>query len=267
MRYPWNLNYWKSGEWQAVNERLHDMEKAGVRYNPDRSNLFRSLTATGGVENTRVVIVGQDPYPGHTMATGLAFSIPRVFDRDRFPPTLRQFFAEYSRDLGYGTPSHGDLSEWAEQGVLLWNAIPSCTDGRSLSHDWPEYECLNREIFGLLSQKGIVFAFLGSVAKRYADIPGPNNRVILTSHPSPRGSMNSRTPFRGSRLFSTINGHLNSLGLDPIDWRLDDVPASQKNLSQSALAGGSILQNVTGVDLGGRQRVYKPNLMHSTFEL
>jgi uracil-DNA glycosylase len=211
--------------------------------------------------------VGQDPYPAHKFATGLAFSIPSKYGRSDFPGTLRQIFSEYQSDLGYPLPRHGDLTRWTEQGVLLWNAIPSCTDGDSLSHDWPEYGSLNREVFRRLSEKGVVFALLGSVARRYAnDVDLRNNKIILTSHPSPRGSLNAKMPFRGSRLFSTINGYLNQLGLDPINWRLDDelkhgdvglgyIPPDEVR--------GSILQNVTGVSLGepdGRPKVkfYKP---------
>jgi uracil-DNA glycosylase len=266
MRYPWNLDYWKSGEWQVVNERLHDMEKAGVRFNPTRSDLFRSLTAVGHPSLVRVVLVGQDPYPQHRYATGQAFSIPPQYLRVDFPPTLREIFAEYERDLGYGIPSNGDLSYWVEQGVLLWNVIPSCEDGKSLSHDWEEYQYLNREIFRILSERGIVFAFLGGVARRYAPAITPNNRVITTSHPSPRGSLNSKMPFNGSRLFTTINGHLTELGLEPIDWRLDGTP-SEKDLRRTNLGGGSILPNITGVQIPGLKGHLSPSFANSTFEV
>lgn len=259
MRYPWGLDFWKSGEWQVCNERLKDMETKNVRYNPVRSNLFRSLSRIDPGD-VRVCIVGQDPYPTRAFATGIAFSIPPEFGRNQFPPTLREIFREYSSDLGYEIPSHGDLSRWVDQGVLLWNAVPVTRDGISLGCDWEEWQYLNREVFGVLSDRGVVFCFLGGVARRYASlIPRTNNRVIETSHPSPRGSLSSRTPFRGSRLFSTVNQKLSEIGLEPIDWKLDGI-VGEKDVPGPDVVGGSLLLNITGADLGGHPRNPKPNL-------
>lgn len=253
MTRPWNLNYWKSGEWQVCDERLHDLHKAGLGFNPVRAHLFNNLACVS-VQHCRVAIIGQDPYPQHEFARGHAFSIPEHFTPGEYPPTLREIFAEYQRDLGYPIPPHGSLRRWIDEGVLLWNVIPTCTNGLSLSHDWVEYEPLNREVLGRLSDKGIVFAFLGGVAKRYLDVVNPgNNRIIATSHPSPRGSRSSRTPFNGSRLFSTINDKLNELGLDPIEWRLDDG-GSIRDIQGTDMDGSRVLQNITGVDLGGQPR-------------
>lgn len=251
---PWNLNYFKSGEWQVCDERLRDLDAAGTEWSPGRYHLFLNLKRVS-VSDCRVCIVGQDPYPRRRYATGHAFSIPAEFGPADYPPTLRELFGEYRRDLGYPIPPNGNLQRWVDEGVLLWNAIPSCTNGASLSHDWDEYVPLNREVLGRLSDKGIVFAFLGGVAKRYVEVVNPlNNRIITTSHPSPRGSRNSRVPFNGSRLFSTINDKLNELGLDPIEWRLD-VPASNNHLPPSEVDGAKVLQNITGADLGGRERL------------
>lgn len=219
MIYPWKLKYWQSGEWQVVNERLKDLEKAGVVYNPVRSRMLEALRVTSPGE-VRVAIIGQDPYPDRRFATGYAFSIPEEFEPSEFPPTLRTIFSEYSSDLRLPSPSNGSLLRWAAQGVLLWNAYPTCRNGHSLSHAWDEYRYLTKEITEVLSEKGIVFAFLGSVAREYAQYVTSNNEVIVTSHPSPRGKLNSRSPFTGSRIFSTINDRLNKLGLDTIDWRL-----------------------------------------------
>lgn len=224
MIYPWKLNYWQTGEWQVVNERLHDMEKKHEVYNPSRRNLFKALQNLKP-EDCKVVIVGQDPYPQSRYATGTAFSIPRDIEAADFPQTLNTIYKEYASDLHYPIPSHGDLGQWTGRGVLLWNAIPSCTKGRSLSHDWDEYSYLTKEIITKLSaQGGIVFAFLGAVARRYiSDVDLTSNTVLYTSHPSPRGSLNSRNPFLGSRIFTTINDKLADLGGQPIDWRLDDA--------------------------------------------
>lgn len=249
MIYPWKLNYWQTGEWQVCNERLKDLEKAGVLFNPARPLLFKALQSTR-LEEVRVCILGQDPYPDHRMATGYAFSIPGGFSREEFPATLNQIFKEYCSDLGYEFPNSGDLSQWADQGVLLWNCIPSCRAGASLSHDWDEYSYLTREIVQRLSARGIVFVFLGSAAKRYqAYVEETNNQIILTSHPSPRGSRHSKTPFEGSRLFSTINSKLNSQGLDPIDWRLSDASTGKSAVQGASVVRGNILDNITGATI------------------
>lgn len=235
MIYPWKLNYWQSGEWQVVNERLKDMEKAHGVYNPQRASLFAALRSTP-YEKTSVAILGQDPYPDSRFATGFAFSIPRNFGPSEFPPTLSTIFKEYTSDLGYPTPGGGSLIRWAAQGVLLWNVIPTCTAGKSLSHDWDEYHYLTKEIVEKLSEKGIVFCFLGSVARRYLEyVDLTKNEIILTSHPSPRGIKFGKSPFEGSRIFSTINDKLVSQGLTTIDWRLPDVPDKQDEGSKKVL--------------------------------
>lgn len=222
----WDLKFFNSGEWQVANERLKDLEKinrpVSDGYCPGRSNLFAALRAIAR-DDVRVAIIGQDPYPNPKLATGLAFSIPSSVAQSEWPPTLKTFLTEYSTDLRLPLPSSGDLVRWTERGVLLWNAIPSCGSGQSLSHDWPDqaWDYLTREIVATLAEKGITFALLGQVARRYLDgISVLNNNVLCTSHPSPRGSFNSKSPFVGSRLFSSINDKLNDNGQEPIEWRL-----------------------------------------------
>lgn len=259
---PWGLDYWNSGEYQVVREKLDDDEAAGFTINPPRKSMFKALSATPE-RMVRVAIIGQDPYPDSRFSTGIAFSIPREFGVGEFPPTLRTILDEYTEDTGYPRPDHGDLSKWTAQGVLLWNAIPSTRSGHSLSHDFPgrEWEYLTREIVRRLSANGIVFAFLGSVARRFVQDVAPDGGsvVIETSHPSPRGSLKSKTPFRGSRLFTTINDKLCSIGCQPIDWRLDDATSSSI-LPPSDVGGGKVLPNVTGYELGGLEGKVKPNL-------
>jgi len=266
MSNPWTLDYWQSGEYQAAREKLDDDQHAGYRINPSRTDLFRALSLCPEAK-VRVAIIGQDPYPDSRFATGLAFSIPRHFTQKEFPATLRCIYDEYHSDLGYPRPSHGDLSGWGRQGVLLWNAIPSCRAGVSLSHDWPgrEWDYLTREIVQRLSARSCVFAFLGSTARRFVpDVETSSGSVIIqTSHPSPRGSLNSRTPFRGSRLFSTINDRLVGQGFKPIDWKVEDV--DRKDVLQE---DSRVLENVTGAELPGLpdQQVV-PKYAESTFEL
>jgi uracil-DNA glycosylase len=215
-----DLQYWQSGEWQVVEERLSDMDKSGVLYNPERQLLFAALDATP-LDKVQVVLMGQDPYPSGKYATGLAFSIPKA--ATSHPPTLSTVLREYEDDLHLPYPKNGNLEKWAAQGVLLWNAIPSCELGKSLSHDWNEWSHLTKEIVQSLSQQGgIVFVLLGGVARRYSGyVDTTRNDLIETGHPSPRGNLNSKVPFSGSRIFSTINACLCKRGKAPVDWKLD----------------------------------------------
>jgi uracil-DNA glycosylase len=224
MRYPWNLDYWKSGEWQAVNERLHDMEKRNEPFCPGRPRLFDCLRNLD-IHSVNVCIIAQDPYPSQRFATGQAFSIQADIPPENFPPTLRTIFRELSRDLHLPSPSTGSLSRWVDQGVLLYNAIPTCRAGESLSHDWGEYSYLTNEIIRRLAERGIVFAFVGSVARRYVgevskgQSLSARNEIIEVGHPSARGT-HGKIPFQGSRIFSTINDRLNKIDRKVIDWEL-----------------------------------------------
>lgn len=216
-----DLNFWESGEWQVVEEKLNDLDRVKEIYNPDRENIFTALYASP-FEKTKVAILGQDPYPDHKLAMGLAFSVPNTV-KD-FPPSLKMIFDEYEADLHLPRPTKGSLIPWAEQGVLLWNVVPSCSEGQSLSHDWEEWRYLTREIIENLRDKGTVFAFIGGRARDYAHLVHnqENCAVIETAHPSPRAHWNKniKHPFVGSRIFSRINDSLVHLGHDPVEWRL-----------------------------------------------
>jgi uracil-DNA glycosylase len=253
--HPWSdLTWWNCGERQVVEEKLHDFERSGIVCNPKQGALYRALSLAP-LRETRVAIIGQDPYPSHEMATGVAFSIPKDVEPSRYPQTLRIILNEYHSDLHHEFPRHGDLTRWAKQGVLLWNAIPSCSAGHSLSHDWDEWSYLTREIIERLSEKGIVFAFLGTVAGRFNHgIDPEKNRVITCSHPSPRGNKFGKIPFTGSRLFSTINAKLVEIQQEPINWELTDEPPRKGNIQTPELGGVRVLPNITGVSLGGLKR-------------
>lgn len=211
-----DLTYWQSGEYQVVKERLRDLKKTNVHCSPN-SNIFRSLSLLKP-KDTKVVILGQDPYPSLRYSTGVSFSIPKDIPKNLYPPTLVNLFTEYTKDLGYPEPSSGNLEQWSSEGVLLWNVIPTCTEGKSLSHDWLEWWPLTEEILRSLSNQGVCFVFLGAVARRsnFVNSVSGLSYTLEYSHPSPRGSLNSRTPFIGSRMFSTINSKI----AEPINWRL-----------------------------------------------
>jgi uracil-DNA glycosylase len=223
-QFDWkNLDFWKVGEWDVIQEHLDDLKKAGKIVCPARKNLFRALELVP-YSKCKVMWIGQDPYPDPKYATGVAFSIPK--EEESRPPTLKAILKEYEDDLHYGTPESGSLERWCEQGVLLWNACPTCEAGHIGSHHgWVEWKLLTEEIIKKLSEKGIVFVFMGSRAKEFDKFVANGsglNRILYTAHPSPRATYGKevKNPFVGSRIFSTINGHLNDLALGPIDWRL-----------------------------------------------
>ncbi len=216
-----DLTWWETGECQVIEERLADLTKRKIAWNPGKKNLYRAMKETP-FDKVKVVIIGQDPYPNPKHATGLAFSIPK--EETDLPPTLQNILAEYHSDLGYQLPTHGCLDKWAHEGVFLWNTIPTCTAFNSMSHgDWVEYELLTEEIFRKLSDKGVVFACLGAKAQKYIKyVDQDDNYVVITAHPSPRAALNKKltSPFRGSRLFTTINIRLKQMGIEQVDWRL-----------------------------------------------
>ncbi len=214
------MDFWRIGEWQAAQEKLDDMDKAKVKYCPPRELIFAALDETP-FDLVKVMFVGQDPYPDPLYSTGLAFSIPKK--EKIFPPTLRILLKEYHDDLGYPEPVSGDLTKWCAEGVLLWNALPTCEAWKSKSHDdWDAWYYLTTEIITRLRDKGCVFVFFGGTARAFANIldEATNCVSIETSHPSPRAMLKAACPFTGSRIFSQVNDGLRKLSLGSIDWRL-----------------------------------------------
>lgn len=219
MEGKWELDFWNTTEWGTLKERMEGLEKSGSVLNPSNGLRFRAMELTP-FDSVRVCICGQDPYPRHELATGVALSIPQAA---RLPPTLANIFIEYCVDLHYPPPSNGDLTAWTKQGVFLWNVVPVCHNNLSLSCCWPEWEALNEELFWKLGQEHCVFVLLGNMARGYAKYIHPNTpecNIVELSHPSPRASHSSNHPFFGSRMFSTVNGLLESQGNKAIDWRL-----------------------------------------------
>lgn len=203
----------------ALTERAKAEIAAGRKLYPDYRDMFKALAVTTP-DRLKVCVVGQDPYHGAGQANGLAFSVnPGVTP----PPSLRNIFQEYCSDLGLPYPSGGDLTPWAERGVLLLNTGLTVYAGKPNScADWG-WENFTRAVFlkALELPQPVVFILWGKKAKDFlagADIASaPNKAVISSSHPSP---YSAGYGFFGSRPFSRANALLAGMGAEPVDWRL-----------------------------------------------
>ena len=203
--------------WPKLHKQLEELP--GWLPGPDR--IFSALEATPP-EQARVVILGQDPYPTPGHANGLAFSVnPEV----ALPRSLKNIYTEMRDDLG-AAPVTGDLSHWAQQGVLLLNTSLSVLPGQAGVHAKWGWEKLAKQVISAAQTHGPV-AFLlwgGHAQKATAGLPRPQDLTIATAHPSP---LSARRGFFGSRPFSRINQWLTLQDRKPIDWVGGTLPPNQ----------------------------------------
>ncbi len=179
---------------------------------PPQWQRFAALELTPP-EQTRVVILGQDPYPTPGHAHGLAFSVEP--DVTPLPRSLSNIFKEMDSDLG-ARPVTGDLRFWARQGVLLLNAALSVPAGEANGHKHLGWERLMQQVLAHTSKRPTAYVLWGKHAQRLEKHIHPGDHLILkTAHPSP---LSARRGFFGSRPFSTLNAWLSSRGETPIDW-------------------------------------------------
>ena len=189
---------------------------AGRGFYPPAPLVFNALRLTP-LDRVRVVILGQDPYHGRGQAMGLSFSVP---DGVTPPPSLRNIFAELGTDLGLTVPGSGDLTPWAERGVLLLNSVLTVGPGAPASHAGKGWEPFTDRVIAELSarSKDIVFLLWGRYAQQKGAIVDQARHHVLTApHPSPYSASNG---FFGCRHFSRANALLAGDGLPPVDWRL-----------------------------------------------
>lgn len=183
---------------------------------PPENETYSALHETSYAD-TRVLVLGQDPYHGAGQAHGLCFSVRHGV---AVPPSLRNIFKELRDDIGVDIPRHGCLSHWAAQGVLLLNATLTVRAGQAGSHQGKGWETFTDRIIGVVDSKvePVVFVLWGSYARRKRElITGSHHVVIESPHPSPLSAHNG---FFGSRPFSRINDALRSAGRGEIDWAL-----------------------------------------------
>lgn len=199
---------------------LLQQKMAGKRVFPPGEEIFSALNYTS-LEKTRVVILGQDPYHGPGQAHGLCFSVkPGV----AIPPSLLNIYKELQADLGIRPPSHGCLSSWAKQGVLLLNAVLTVEAHKAASHQGKGWERFTDSIINVLNtqKQGLVFLLWGSYAqKKGAMIDRQKHLVLQSPHPSP---LSASRGFFGNKHFSKTNAYLEEQGFKAIDWQLPQQP-------------------------------------------
>jgi len=210
----------ESSYMQALKSFLLAEKAAGKSIFPKGGEWFRALDLTP-LEDVRVVILGQDPYHGPGQAHGLCFSVkPDV----RIPPSLVNIYKELEADLGVPPARHGFLEHWAQQGVLLLNAVLTVQMGQAASHQGRGWERFTDAIIRLINarEEPVVFMLWGSYAQKKAAFVdsvdrGGRHLVLKAAHPSP---LSAHSGFFGCRHFSKANAFLKQHGQKPIDWAL-----------------------------------------------
>jgi len=204
-----------AGRISAMGEFLRAEVAAGRRYLPAGQNILRAFSAP--LDQARVLIVGQDPYPTPGHPIGLSFAVDRAVRP--IPRSLANIYTELRADLGVEPPEHGDLTAWSRQGVVLLNRVLTVAPGAPASHRGKGWEAVTDAAIAALVRRGgpLVAILWGrdaqSLRPALGDVP-----AIASPHPSP---LSASRGFFGSRPFSRANELLVRQGGEPIDWRLD----------------------------------------------
>ena len=183
---------------------------------PPGEDIFNAFSLTP-LEKVKVVILGQDPYHNDGQAHGLCFSVNKGID---IPPSLVNIYQEIHDDLGYDIPDHGNLTEWAEQGVLLLNTVLTVRAHQANSHRNMGWEQFTDAAINILNgiDRPIVFMLWGRPAQEKENIlNNPKHLVLKAPHPSP---LSAYRGFFGCRHFSKCNDFLVANGVEPIDWQI-----------------------------------------------
>lgn len=198
----------------ALRAFLLERKRAGAIIYPPGNLIFNALDSTP-FNRVKVVILGQDPYHGPGQAHGLCFSVRQGVE---LPPSLRNIYREMADDLGCELPADGDLQRWAEQGVLLLNAVLTVERGRAGAHQGKGWERFTDRVVSELNEHrtGLVFMLWGSYAMKKGAVIDRSKHLVLTApHPSP---LSAHRGFFGCRHFSKANAWLQQHGEQPIDW-------------------------------------------------
>ncbi|SMD17472.1 uracil-DNA glycosylase [Pedobacter nyackensis] len=202
----------------ALKAFLLEEEQKGHTIYPESADIFNALNHIP-FDQVKVVILGQDPYHGTGQAHGLSFSVQKGI---KVPPSLRNIYKELATDIpGFSIPAHGNLTQWANQGVLLLNATLTVRANEAGSHQKKGWETFTDKVITELSKKrsGLIFLLWGKYAQNKAAlIDQTKHTIIAAAHPSPLSAYNG---FLGSGPFSRTNAKLIEQGQSPINWQID----------------------------------------------
>lgn len=196
---------------------LKSEKMAGKTIYPPEPQIFNAFNSCA-FEKVKVVIIGQDPYHGAGQAHGLSFSVLKGV---KTPPSLRNIFSELKADLACEIPPHGELSSWAENGVLLLNAVLTVEAASPASHQKKGWENFTDSAIKALSEKreNLVFMLWGRFAQSKKELINSSRHLILeAAHPSPYSANNG---FFGCRHFSKANQYLQNHGLEGVNWEIE----------------------------------------------
>lgn len=200
-------------------ERFVDNERQQATVFPPESDVFSALRLTP-YDQANVLLLGQDPYHDEGQAHGLCFSVrPGI----KPPPSLLNIFKELRDDVGFRMPNNGYLVPWAQQGVLMLNAVLTVRAHQANSHKGHGWETFTDAIIRIVNarEEPVVFVLWGAYAQKKASlIDTTRHTIVQSAHPSP---LSARNGFFGSRPFSHINAALRQAGQPEIDWQLPDV--------------------------------------------
>ncbi len=194
--------------------RFVDAERNRHEVYPPQDQVFAALEATAYAD-VRVLVLGQDPYHGEGQAHGLCFSVQHG---TKIPPSLRNIYKELAADVGCEIPTHGCLTAWAQQGVLLLNTVLTVRANEANSHRKQGWETFTDQVIQRVNEKQqpVVFVLWGGPAQKKRRLVNEDlHHVIASPHPSP---LSAHRGFLGSRPFSAVNEVLRSSGRDEIDW-------------------------------------------------
>lgn len=204
--------YLKLREFLKTEYRTH-------KIHPDMYDIFNALKWTSYAD-TKVVILGQDPYHEENQAHGLAFSVQKGV---KIPPSLMNMYKELQNELGCYIPNNGYLEKWARQGVMLLNSSLTVRDGAANSHRNKGWEIFTNRVVECLNERQdpVIFLLWGNNAKeKMSVITNPCHKILTTVHPSP---LSASRGFFGCNHFKMANKMLSDMGKTPIDWQIENI--------------------------------------------